>query len=259
MKTKPRIILFDLETLANMERVMHFFPGMSAYPGLTMKATHNSIICVGWKELGAKETNCINAWDYAKRWKRDVNDDYEVVKAFAKVLETADGLITHNGARFDIKFLNSRLVYHGFSPIPKMPHIDTCRVAKSKLFLFNNRLNTVAEYLGCELKMENGGWSLWERVLKRDVKAQQTMEKYCKQDVRTLEQVYLKWRPLITTGPNFNQFSDNDAQACPNCGSSNTQKHGKRMMAKGLVQRHKCNDCGTAYSQPAKIAKAEVL
>ena len=57
-KRKPKIIIWDLETLANLPRVMHYLPGMSAYPGLTMKATHNTIICCGWKELGEKARNC---------------------------------------------------------------------------------------------------------------------------------------------------------------------------------------------------------
>lgn len=260
-KKKPRIISWDLETLAELNKVMKFLPGMSAYPGLTMKATHNTIICCGYKILGEKKVHCINAWDYPKRWKKDVNDDYDVVKAIYKVLKDADGIVTHNGKRFDLKFLNSRLVFHGFAPLPKIPHIDTCTVAKSKLFLFNNRLNTVAEFLGCELKMENGGWNLWERVLRREKKAQATMTKYCKQDVEVLEQVFLKLRPMIGNVPNYNLFSESERQICPNCGSDRIQKHGTRMMTGGPVQRYKCNDCGTTHTVKGKknpLAKAMV-
>lgn len=258
-QVKPKIISFDLETLADLPKVMKYLPGMSAYPGLTMKATHNTIICCGYKVLGEKTVKCINAWDYPKRWKKDVNDDYEVVKAIYDVLKDADGLITHNGRRFDLKFLNSRLAFHGLNPLPKIPHIDTCVVAKSKLFLFNNRLNTVAEFLGCELKMENGGWNLWERVLRRDKKAQATMTKYCKQDVEVLEQVFLKLRPMITGIPNYNIFNGADETVCPNCGSHHIQKHGTRVSTVRLVQRYICMDCGTSHSKATDKAIAKAV
>lgn len=253
MKNKPKIIVWDLETLADLDKVMKFLPGMSAYPGLTMKATHNTIICAGYKVLGEKSVHCINAWDYPKRWNKNVNDDYEVVKAMREVLLEADGIITHNGRRFDFKFINSRLLYHGFPPLPKIPHIDTCRIASSKLFLFNSRLNTVAEFLGCDLKLENGGWSLWEKVLKRDKKAQTLMTKYCKQDVATLEQVFLKLRPLIKDIPNYNIFLDNkETHVCPNCGSDHLVKHGRMVRVSKIVERFLCRNCGTTHTKNAK-------
>lgn len=260
MKKVPKIITFDLETLANMDQIMNVLPGLSAYPGLTLKASINSVICFGYKVLGEKKAQCVSAWDFPSAWKKDVNNDYHVVKKAKEILESADGIITHNGIRFDLKFLNSRLVYHGLTPIPKIPHIDTCSVAKSRLFLFNNRLNTVAKHLGCELKMENGGWGLWEKVLKRDPKACATMTKYCKQDVEVTEEVFLKLRPMITNIPNHNLFGSkplNDV-ACPNCGSKHSHKNGTRMLTKGPVQRYCCNDCGTSFYKATdkSVAKA---
>jgi DNA polymerase elongation subunit (family B)/predicted RNA-binding Zn-ribbon protein involved in translation (DUF1610 family) len=253
--SKPRIILFDLETLPEMSKVMKYFTGMSAYPGLTMKATHNTVICAGYKVLGDKKTSIINAWDYPARWKKNVNDDYAVIKAIADVLRDADAIVGHNSRRFDIKFLNTRLVYHGLPPIPKVPHIDTCQVAKSKLFLFNNRLNTVAEHLQCTLKLENGGWSLWERVMQRDKKAQDLMARYCKQDVDTLEEVFVKLRPFITILPNHNYYTDGTTVVCPNCGSSKLSRNGLRATKQGPVQRFRCLDCGTSSTKN----KAEVV
>jgi len=261
MKNKqPKIITFDIETLAELPRVMKYLAGMSAYPGLTMKATHNTIICMGYKVLGDKKVNCINAWDYPKRWKKNVNDDKEVVKAIYEVLKDADGIIGHNSKRFDLKFINSRLVYHGLTPLPKIAHIDTCSVAKAKLFLFNNRLNTVAEHLGCDLKMQNGGWSLWEKVMVRNKTAQATMTKYCKQDVEVTEQVFIKLRPLISGMPNYNLFSGTDSPVCPNCGSSRIVKDGTRVLPTKIEQRYKCNDCGTRHgiTKIKKLAKAIV-
>jgi len=251
-KNKPRIIFWDLETLADLPKVMKYLPGMSAYPGLTMKATHNSVICFGYKVLGEKSPQCLNAWDY-RGWKKDVNNDKELVEAARDILITADGIVTHNGTRFDIKFLNSRLVYHGLAPLPKIPHIDTCSVAKSKLFLFNNRLNTLAEFLGVETKMENGGWPLWEKVLTRDPKSMKIMTAYCKQDVNVLEQAYLRLLPMMGNVPNYNLFSGTKEIVCPNCGGTHAHKHGTRTMPNRIVQRYICTNCGTTYSRTSLL------
>lgn len=195
--SNPRVILFDLETLPNLKEAMKVFTGLGAYPGLTLKASINSVICVGWKVLGEKETHCFNAWDFPKRWEKSVNDDLEVVKWAREIIAGADVVITHNGKRFDWKFFQTRIAYHGLEPLPKIHHIDTVQESKKHLYLFNNRLNTVAKFLTKTKKKDTGGWELWEKVLERDRKSQKKMTAYCKQDVRVLEKVFKKLLPFI--------------------------------------------------------------
>lgn len=242
---KPRIILWDIETLPNFHEVMKVFPGLSAYPGLTLKASISSIICVGWKELGEKRINCISAWDFKTRWKRSVNDDYSVCKAAYEVLKDADCVVTHNGKRFDWKHLQTRLMINGLPSLPKIPHIDTCAEAKKHLLSFNNRLNTLADFLSDEKKMEHEGWPLWEKVLVRHHPSMMKMEKYCMQDVKVLENIFLKLRPLMNGIPNYNLFCDPLGQSCPNCGSLIMKKDGIRMYRTGQYQRYRCHRCGT--------------
>lgn len=248
---EPKILFWDLETMMNPEAVMDVFPGLSNYPGLTLKASLNSILCFGYKFLGDKEVSCLNAWDY-KGWKKSVNDDEKLVKDAYKILEKADAFVTHNGRRFDLKFFNSRAIMYGLPALPTIPHIDTCQVAKSKLLLFNNKLNTVAKHLGIEQKLENGGWQLWVDVQKRNPKAMELMEKYCKQDVKVLEQIYLKLRPYMNQIPNYNLFDENGEVRCPSCGSYNVHKDGTRRTKTALSQRYKCSDCGSRSSDSSK-------
>lgn len=196
LMTTPRIIYWDLETMPDLQASMEVFPQLSNYPGLTLKATHNSIICFGYKVSGMKKSKCINAWDFP-RWRKNINDDYEVVKAAAKILRTADCIVTHNGKRFDWKFLQTRLLFHGLDPLPEILHIDTCSVAKSNLMSFNNRLNTLAKLLTKMQKQEHEGWGLWVKVMQKNSKAMKEMTVYCKQDVTVLEGIFKKLKPLI--------------------------------------------------------------
>jgi len=90
----PKIILFDLETLPDLKEAIKVWPQLSNYPGLTLKASITSIICAGYKEFDEGKTQVINAWDFS-RWKKDVNDDFSVVRALYDVLKEADAVVTH--------------------------------------------------------------------------------------------------------------------------------------------------------------------
>jgi len=248
---KPRIIFFDLETIPNMKEAMKVWPQLSNYPGLTLRATITTIICAGWKVLGEKQVHCINAWDYS-RWDKNINDDYSIVRAITKILKEADAVVTHNGKRFDWKFLQTRLLYHGLSTLHNIDHIDTCQVAKTHLFAFNNRLGTIGEALVREKKMEHEGWELWVKVSNKDEKAMQKMEAYCKQDVLLLEKIYNKMIPLMSNIPNYNLFSSRVKKNCPSCGGSTLQRNGVRRTKTKIYQRYLCTECGSSSRTDAK-------
>lgn len=239
----PRIVLFDLETIPNLSEALKVWPQLSSYPGQTLKASITTIICAGWKVLGAQEpVHCINAWDF-EDWAIDVNADRAVCEAIAGVLLDADCVVTHNGKRFDWKFLQTRLRYWDLPPLPQIHHVDTCNEARKHLLIFNNRLNTVARFLTEKEKKEHEGWDLWVKVHARDPVAMQTMTDYCKQDVLVLEDVFREIRPLIGTLPNSNLFSPFKEKVCPNCGGSRLKSEGKRYSKTRAYRRYICQDC----------------
>lgn len=248
MSAEPKIIIWDLETLSNLTEVMKFMPRMYEY--CTLRASLSTIICFGYKQLGWKNSKCINAWDFPN-WQKDVNDDYEICSAAYDILKDADAIVTHNGKNFDYKFLNARLVYHGLPTLPRMPHVDTCQVSRKKLFLASNRLNDLAKFLSVEQKLDNGGWDLWVKVLNRDKPSMDLMTRYCKQDVQVLEKVFLRLRGVCDDLPNHNLFKK-DQKRCPKCGASRIKKHGKYLTKTKSYQRYLCMPCGSTFRTDAK-------
>lgn len=239
----PKILLWDLETLPDPQRVMQVFPSIGNWPGRTFKANISTIICFGYKWLGDKEASCINAWDVPQD---HPNDDGYLIHAAYEILKEADCLVTHNGKKFDLKVMNTHLIKYGLPPLHKIPHVDTKIVAK-RISLYSNRLGDVSKFLGGEDKLENGGWDLWCRVQNGDKKAQELMTSYCKQDVEVLEQVFLGLRPLMTNTevPNYNLYAEDGTLRCPKCGSDKLTKHGVRRRVTGNRQRYLCGDCGS--------------
>lgn len=240
---KPKILLLDIETLPDLKEIMKIYAGISAYPGLSLKASITSIICVGYKWLGENKTYCINAWDFTE-WQKDVNNDKKVIESFHKVFQEADVIITHNGKSFDMKHLKTRGMKHGVLFNDDLIHIDTKNEAKKHLYMFNNRLGTIGEFLVNDKKMENGGWQLWVDVMNRDPKSQKLMTEYCKQDVILLEKVYLKLRPYIKSIPNYAMFQSLELKICPKCGSTRIKKKGLSYTKNNVKQRYVCYNCG---------------
>ncbi len=226
------------------EAEKHWF-GLSNWPGLTIRAQLNTVICFGWKVFGKHEkVNCLCAWDYPE-WKKDVNNDYKLVKAAREILAEADAVVSHNGKRFDWKFMQTRLLRHGLAPLPKIPHIDTCQEAKRNLMLFNNKLDNLGEFLLGDRKMEHEGRELWVKVKNRSPAAMKKMKAYCEQDVLLLEKAYRILRPFATQVPNHNLFGEYGKAKCPKCGSTRIQVGGHRRTQTTTYSRAVCMDCSS--------------
>ncbi len=200
MKTEPKIVVFDLETMWIPEQWMRQDRAfaMGNWPGRTMKADINSIICFGYKIVGG-ESGVISSWDTSS----DVHDDSGVASFAYDLLHDADAVVTHNGKRFDWKFLQTRLLVNGLPLLPKIAHIDTCALARKNFSLFSNRLKDLAALLTPERKIQTGG-DLWTRVYQGDKKAMKDMAEYCEQDVIATEAVFQKVKHLAENLPNKN-------------------------------------------------------
>jgi DNA polymerase elongation subunit (family B) len=252
VNNKFKVIFFDLEILVDIERAADVWFGISDWPGRSMKADINSVICFGWKELG-KKVQIKNAWDFPG-WGKNVNDDKELCKFAYDILKDADIIVTQNGKGFDQKFLQTRLLINSLTDekktvLPKIEHIDTKQVAKSNLFLTSNSLKRMAQVFTKGRKMDSGGQELWNAVRRRDQKAMEKMAKYCKTDVTVLEDIYLALRPL-TKGLDHNLL--NQEHVCSNCGSYELKSEGFRSTLTRTYRRLCCKKCGTWMKVDAK-------
>ena len=244
IKNEPKIVFWDLETLPDPRAAYERLPSIGAWPGRTFKAELHTIICFAYKIAGDSEAKSINSWDLG-----DTNDDSALVQMAYDILHDADEIVTHNGKQFDVKVLNTRLAHYGMPPIPKIPHVDTKVVAKSKLSLYSNSLADVAKFFRCDDKMHwSGKWSTWTRfAFGEDTREDRTqMDKYAKQDVEVLEQIYLKLRPFHgNVGVNKNHWVNEDELVCPTCGSTELTKNGVRRNQTQVYQRFLCGSCGS--------------
>lgn len=205
-----------------------------------------NMLCAAWKLTGEDkvESTCVKA--------KDVTDDRDVVEHCREMIMDTDILIHHNGKRFDLKKLNTRILKHGLKPIdPHLRQVDTLIQAKKHFGFTANRLDYIAKFLGVGSKIPHSG-NLWQNVLKGDSKALKEMVLYNKNDVVILDNVYQLMRPYIDH-PNIATLND---LSCPHCGNCNVMKNGKRRTNTGLeYQRYQCTTCFAYCSDRALIEK----
>lgn len=171
-------------------------------------------------------------------------DDKRLVKGLWDKLNEADIVIAHNGLNFDIKVMNGRFLKYDLNlPMPYQV-IDTFKHSTKRMRLPSHGLNYIAKYLGVGNKIKTD-FQLWVDSMKGDEVALQQMDEYCKMDVKVLEDVYLKMRPLIQPHPNLGLFIESDTQTCPSCGSNDLELQGTYATTVNLYDAYRCKCCGS--------------
>lgn len=246
MNTKePRILLFDIETAPNLGYVWAKYE-----QNVIEYESEWYMLCFAYKWLGEKTVYAKGLHDY-KLYKKEPDNDRELVKDLWKLFNEADIIIAHNGNSFDIKKTNARFLVHGLKPPSPYKTIDTKLVAK-RYFNFNsNKLDDLGRHLGVGRKVDTGGFDLWMGCMTGDISSWRKMIRYNKMDVSLLERVYNIVKPWIVNHPNVGLYRDTK-HACPNCGGEHLQKRGLARTRVSTRQRYQCVDCG-AWSQGETI------
>ena len=172
-------------------------------------------------------------------------DDSKILQPLWDLLEEADVVVTHNGDQFDIPRINSRFAINDMIPPSPYYRIDTCKVARKQFAFTSNKLDALAHYFGFEGKYETS-FELWEGCLEGDRKSLQQMQEYNIQDVKVLEEVFIKLRPWITNYPNANNYLSSKQIVCVTCGGENLEELPGQYYytTTGKYQLFRCTDCG---------------
>lgn len=232
-----KILYWDVETAPLLSRVWSRYEANSIYVEEDWY-----MLSFAYKWDHEKKAHCKSLIDYPL-YKKDPENDLELIKDLWKLLDEASVVIHHNGDRFDLKKANSKIIQHGLRPYSPLKTIDTLKEARKHFSFSSNRLNDLGEILGLGGKFEHSGYSMWKGCLEGDMKAWESMIKYNKRDVILLEDVYKALRPW-TTSTNLGLQVDDGELKCPKCGSDKIQKRGFSYSNSGKYQRFQCCSCG---------------
>lgn len=239
----PRILLFDIETS----------PILVYNWALFQETTHPKFIRRNWfilcwsaKWLGEKKVMHSSLPKFRgyrelpSHTEKDI--DIGVISGLWNLLDECDIAVAHNLKAFDRKKANTRFAINDMPPTSHYQMIDTLTVARSQFKFTSNKLEYLSKKLGVTEKMDSGGFELWIGCEEGNKKSWDKMVRYCDQDVRALESVYLKLRDYIPNHPY--QVKIVNLGKCPDCKDKGTVKDGIRRRQDGIFQKLRCLGCG---------------
>ena len=232
----PRILLYDIETAPPIVAAWERYE-----TNVLWEERPGYMLCYAYKWLGEARTHVVGLPDF-KTYKRYPHDDKLLVQSLYELFSEADIIIAHNGDSFDQRTAKARFLKYNLGPPAPFKQIDTLKVSRKHFRLPSHKLDDLAQYLGVKRKIRTGGIDLWYDVTHGDMKAWSKMMRYNQQDVRVLEDVYLKLRPWMSGHPGLNLYGQ--PHKCPYCGSGPLQYRGFRLTKTLRYHRLQCQNCG---------------
>jgi len=243
------ILLWDIETLPNMG--FHWGMWKQNIMGNQI-IQQGEMLCISYKWLHSTKVHNLSPIDVPYFKKDAYAFSGWLAERFIPVLEKADFAVAHNGDAFDYKKLKAYSIIHQLPPF-KVRKVDTLKMAKATgFFPKGNKLDNLAEVLGIEQKYRTS-MQMWMDIALRKpnmLDQMKRMNDYCDQDVRVLEQVFLRlWPHCESILPNVHALTGGspDVVACDRCGSENFYKNGTYIKNVLQYQRYVCDDCGAAF------------
>jgi len=218
IKNKPRILLFDIETLPLHVRVWGLHK---------QRIPHTNIIhdwvMLSWSGKWLMEaemySDILTSKEVLKR------NDKRITKSMWKMIDEADIIVAHNLFRFDNRRINTKFFLHGLNPPSPYQGIDTLKQYQKNFALSSYKLDYIGELIRNKGKTPTD-YSLWIACEEGKQSALDEMLQYNKDDVTLLEEVYLKVRPWIKSHPNTGLYMNLEKPVCTNCGSTELKECG---------------------------------
>lgn len=211
----PKILIFDLETAPLKAFV---FQKSVWRANISDESVISDWYTLCWSAKWLYEDEILSDRLTPREVKKE--DDSRIIKSLYELIDSADIVIAHNGDSFDIPNMNTRFIINGLRPPLPYKAIDTLSIARRQFGFTHNSLNALLKLFGLDPK-HDVTFDLWKRCTDGDEDALEKMERYNRNDVGQLEELYLKLRPWIRSHPNIGLYMLSDGTVCPNCGSKN--------------------------------------
>lgn len=245
----PKILLLDIET---SYLVLRGWGTRDQNFALNQIQEDWSILAFCARFLGEEKTYYLDT-----RYEANVRDDSMLLVAVQHLLNQADIVIGHNVKEFDLKKINARMALLDMDPPTSYRIIDTLSIARRHFKMTSNKLEYLADKLGCTRKGGHKnfpGMDLWTQCLEKNMDAWAEMEEYNRLDVDVLEEVYFKLRKWDKS-INFSVFSEENVCSC---GSKEFLDAGFVISNTGKFARSLCGVCKKEHVSRINLLNTDV-
>lgn len=239
-----RIVTVDIET---QRAIVESFDLWPKFIPIDRVVKPSRILCFAAKYHDEDDVQFFAAWD-----DNDERAYREMIGAAWDLLDSADVLVSWNGARFDEQWFNAEFARLGFGPPSPYRTLDLFQIAKKKFKagLLSLKLDWSAKTFLGDRKVSHSGTDIWHDIrygtAKEKAAAQELMERYCCHDTRLTDELIDRFLPW--TGLNlalYDSDGDDGQLRCVKCASHDLEKRGFFYTTAFSYQRYRCKDCGS--------------
>ena len=145
------------------------------------EADYHSVLCLSIKPHGKKPYSFTATTP---------GDDRALLSQAIPELENYPVWVTYYGKGFDVPFIRTRLVKHGFEDVEKQIHFDAYWVGKSNLLTGRRSQAHLIEWLDLANKKMTISPDTWNAVIADPAKNMPIIRKRCESDCSGLEGLY---------------------------------------------------------------------
>lgn len=244
MGAQPKVLYFDIEVTP---AIAYIYPPY--YDAKFVREIEpQSIMSISYAWEHEKKVHFLSLPDFfsLKQIRDGVSNDKKLVEKFREIINIADVIVGHNSDNFDIKHVNTRLMYWGIEQTKFYEQADTLKLARRTVKLASYKLDYICDYFNLGRKEGSHG-SLWFDCMQGDKKAWKKMKKYNDQDVILTKKLYNKLNLYAKSIINTGKYVSEGDLNCPNCASNNYVAKGLRATVTRFKRSYKCKDCGRRF------------
>ena len=168
----------------------------------SLNANFGIVLCAVLRGSDKKRPIVLRGDTY-EAWASNRSNDSDLVGSIADALSCYDVLVAHNGARFDIPFLRTRMARWGLPAFPNKKVVDPVQLARNKLRMSSNSLAALASLIQAGEKTVVDANMWLEASLDGNKQAMDYIVKHCIRDVEILEKVADAVKPYCSA---FNTY-----------------------------------------------------
>jgi uncharacterized protein YprB with RNaseH-like and TPR domain len=159
-----------------------------------LNADFGIVLCAVIMDVNTKEMKILR-WDEMPEFKKDRSSDKQLCQAIKNELESYDVIVGYNSVKFDIPFLNTRLLKNKIGILSGIKHIDLLYSVKYNLKLSRNTLEVLTDFLETKMRKNKVDGSYWTKALvmagtKKGKKAMDYIVEHCRLDVEVLAEAF---------------------------------------------------------------------
>ena len=252
-RREVKTLIVDIERLPGRAKVQH--------RGLTIEGDFWDL--GGWKHTIGRRIHAddVTEWPtticFAARWyetgKRAFHAAWmpggadTMYEAAFELYDSADLVMTYNGASFDNKHFASGWLERGLGRPSPFRDIDLLKVARQAAGWESKTLDSVCKRLGIEAKNDKYQVDVARAAMAGNLTAQRKLKRYNVNDVDILPAVYERLLPYVKSHPHVAPSLGLDQPTCPRCGSTEVTRRGTYSPGVYHYLAYSCDTCGGPF------------